>query len=288
MRRNALFPPASALAVTALTLVTLATARPARAVELLTNGNFETGDFTGWFTAAKPGGIGSFVIDQPGTPLPGGTVVDRFPTSPNALPGGGGNFYAVSSPPPGSDGGGGAHALYQTFAVPTGPIASLTLRFQMFVNDYGNFGSAIPPGAPPNDLFSYFDSNLNPFGDPIQFGSVDLLNSGAPVFSTAAADVRRTFYRSVDMEQGQARPYVQYEFNIAANVTAGQSYTLRFGDVQNVAVIALGVDNVSINYVSGASAIPEPGAGWLCLLVLAFGLGVGRMRSEVSEEGGAR
>ena len=81
--------------------VALGLARPAAALELLTNGGFETGDSTGWtVTDLPPGTINSFFVD--GNPLftplsSSGTVGPKS-----------GAFYAVSDQT-----GEGTHAVAQ-------------------------------------------------------------------------------------------------------------------------------------------------------------------------------
>src|ERR1700722_8259491 len=91
--------------------------------QLFTNGNFETGNFTGWTVNNQSGGSGNFFINAPGahTPDSGHNTV----ANPS-----GGSFYAVSD-----QGGPGSHLLYQRFFVPAN-ATSLTLTFQMFVNNW--------------------------------------------------------------------------------------------------------------------------------------------------------
>lgn len=261
----------------------------AQAVNLLSNGDFELGSFAGWNVAVEPGSSGNFFISTPGVPTPGDTPSVQFDTQANTLPGGGGSFYAVSTPVTGSTIGAGAHALYHTFTVPTGTLTRVKLSFQMFVNDYNVFGSAVAPSAPPNDLFSYFD----PLGDPNQFTRVDLLRDGAPVWSTDPADLMRTFYQGIDFEFRQPVPYKQYPrsgqtpdeiplYDITPLVVPGGTYTLRFGDVSNVAPIATGVDNVVVDYIgTGVVAVPEPGTLALAALgFLSVGLAAFRCRQR--------
>src|SRR5262245_42238206 len=97
-------PTRACLSLALLNLILLASARPAAAG--LINGNFETGDFTGWTLAnAGAGPGGSFFIDTPGSTTP----LSGFPTAPNAA---GGSFYAVcESDFPGQ------HALLRNFTI---------------------------------------------------------------------------------------------------------------------------------------------------------------------------
>ena len=97
----------------------------ASATQLIGNGGFESGDFTGWTTASSAGsGGGWFVSNAASSPSNG------FPTAgPNS-----GNDYAVT------DGEGpGTNVLYQSFIDPLG-TTSAVLSFDAFVND--NFGAS--------------------------------------------------------------------------------------------------------------------------------------------------
>ena len=104
---------------------------PSGALELITNGGFETGDFTGWTISDQPGGNVTFFIDNNdnSTPFSGQTTVG--PAT--------GAFYAVSD-----QSGPGAHALTQLFAVPSVP-GNITLSFDMFVNDWSGQGPRCEP-----------------------------------------------------------------------------------------------------------------------------------------------
>ena len=162
-------------------------------------------------------------------------------------------------PPPGTELGPAAHVLYQDFTAPVG-ISTATLTFQMFVGDPNNTGFAVASDANPNRLLDYTANNAN------QFGRVDLLNGGTNAFSTASADVVRNFYFNVDQNMGNPSPWVQYTFDVKANLVAGKTYRLRFGDVSNINPILMGVDNVSLNYT--AAALPEVGSAWLLLAAI--------------------
>ncbi|MDX1934446.1 MAG: PEP-CTERM sorting domain-containing protein [Capsulimonadales bacterium] len=233
------------------------TARPAHALnalELLKNGDFELGNLFAWRRSIEPGSFGGWVLDTPGTDLPGGIFANQFYTAANTLPGGGGDHYAAVTPPTGSEGFPGAYALYQYFTVPHGFVDRVTLRFQMFVADYAGFGPIVSPSAPPDELFSFFD----PF-DPNQFGRVDLLNVDAAPFSTAATDVRRNLYIGTEFSSSVSdpAPYIQYTIDITNFVSPGGRYMLRFAQVQSVSVLAMGVDNVSV-ISNGQANSPEP------------------------------
>src|SRR5580704_6018609 len=79
------------------TICVLSFALTARANEVLTNGGFETGDFTGWTVSSSIGSGGSFfVCPNPGPPGTGCSS-NTTPLSGNPTVGpASGNFYAVS------------------------------------------------------------------------------------------------------------------------------------------------------------------------------------------------
>ncbi len=109
------------IAICALTF-----ALSANAAQILTNGGFESGDFTGW-TVTNSNTTGSFfVTNSPVSPLTGNPTV-----GPNS-----GTYYAVSdSFIPGT------YALTQTFTDPVGSNYAI-LSFAVFVNDqFGGSGA---------------------------------------------------------------------------------------------------------------------------------------------------
>ena len=222
-----------------------AIAGPASAAELLTNGNFETGTYAGWSTNALPGSNGNLSISTPGANVPIGFGQG---TAGNAS---GGNFYSVT----GQTGPGG-YALIQSFTVPNAATA-ISLSFQMFVNSYG--GLAIDPAG----------LTLN--AGPNEHARVDILTAGASAFSTNPADILANFYLGIDTGSNP-NPYTSYAFNLSSLLTAGQTYQIRFAQVDNLGFFNQGVDNVSIL----TNAVPEP-ASW-ALMIAGFGLVGGAMR----------
>jgi Subtilase family/PEP-CTERM motif len=94
----------------------------AHAVQLISNGGFETG-LTGWAVASSAGSGGSWFADTGrSTPLTGNPTVG--PLS--------GTGYAVTDQV-----GPGVNALSQNYTVPSG-TTSLTLSFDMFMNDWAS------------------------------------------------------------------------------------------------------------------------------------------------------
>ena len=209
----------------ALALAGTATAAP---VQLLTNGDFETGDFTGWTVTDLAGGSGTWLIDD---------VDGVTPISGNATVGpAGGAWYAVTD-----QGGPGTHSLAQTFLVPFG-ATSVILSFNMFINDQSGVG--------PLDLG--LDHNLA----PNQHMRVDIMDVLAGAFSTSPVDIIANLVPpSVDAGPNP-HGYTPYSFDVTGFVTGGVAYTLRFGEVDNQFFFNSGVDDVSV--LADVAEVPEP------------------------------
>ena len=223
------------------------------ASELLTNGDFETGTYAGWTTTVQARSSGNLFIDTPGTPTP----MSGLTTAPNIS---GGNFYSVTD-----QGGQGAYALLQSFLVPIG-TTDLALSFQMFANSYG--GVSVNPAG------------LDYTASPNQHVRVDLLVAGASAFSTAAGDVVANFFIGADAGTNP-NPYTNYMFDIFSFVTPGQTYQIRFSEVDNQLFLNQGVDNVSI--LATISGVPEPST-WAMMLIGfgAIGFAMRRQKRETT------
>ena len=70
-------------------VVTSATLAAAAPIELVANGDFETGSLTGWTVTDQAGGSGTWFIGTPGSTTP----MSGLPTAVNPA---GGSFYAVT------------------------------------------------------------------------------------------------------------------------------------------------------------------------------------------------
>lgn len=220
VRKTGLFVVVSALAVGGAS-------RAMAVTELITNGGFETGTLAGWTVTDLPGSSGSFFgASGLSAPLSGTATV-----GPAA-----GTFYAVSDQV-----GPGTHALSQSFTVP-GPVASVILSFDMFVND-SDSGPIVDPVG------------LDHTGPRNQHARVDILTAGASAFDTGAGVVTNLF-TGVDPQASNPNPYTPYVFDLTPFVGAGGTFQLRFAEVDNQLFIQQGVDNVSIQISDGA--IPEP------------------------------
>jgi len=216
--------------------------------ELMTNGGFETGDFTGWTVTNQ--GVGDWFTT--GSHEPHGF---EFPTVGPAA----GSYYAVSD-----QGGPGSSTLIQFFTVP-GPASSVTLSFDMFVNNWAD-APYIRGGT--YDL-SYDPSVAN------QHARVDILAASAGVFDTGSGVLANHYVGGpvvpVDLVGGfivtpHPYPYTHYSFDITPLVGAGGTFKLRFATVANQWFLNQGVDNVSILVEPIAQPVPAPGALLLGLL----------------------
>jgi hypothetical protein len=205
--------------------------------QLITNGGFETGDFTGWSTFDQAGGSGSFfVLSGTTEPLSGMPTVG--PAS--------GTFYASSDQT-----GPGAHALIQSFTVPT-LATSVILSFDMFANNWA--GVTACPGP--------LDYTIV----PNECGRVDLLTGSAGAFDTGADDLKN-FYMGSDTGTNP-NPYTHYSFDITSLVSGGGTFQIRFAEADNQLFYNLGVDDVSI--VATMASTPEPSTVFLLGAGMAF------------------
>lgn len=192
------------------------------AASLLTNGDFETGNFTGWSVTAQGNG-NWFVANGTHPPL---NATDVIAGAANGM------FLAVTDQTrPG------AFSLVQAFTVPI-DAGFVELSFSMFVDNYG-------PRAVTSTLD--YTTGIN------QHARVDILADGASAFDTSASSVIANFYLGSDAGN-TSNPYTHYRFNLTSLVTPGATYQIRFADVANQSVLHQGVDAVRI-----IAEIPEPG-----------------------------
>ena len=197
--------------------------------QIIVNGGFEDNggagfsNFTGWNTADQIGSAGSFYTQTgTGTPLFGVLI----PAPP------GGNFAAMSE-----GGGAGSHVLYQDFQAPVG-VSSGFLSFQIFVNNQAA------------DFFA--PASLDFSAGSNQQARVDLLLAGSDPFSVAAGDVLLTLFQT-----NPGDPLTSGYTTITTDITSvlaaqsGSLLRLRFSEVDSIAPLNLGVDDVSL-------VVPEP------------------------------
>lgn len=226
----------------------LALSGPSAALELLSNGSFESNDFTGWdhlywdgFTvqAGSASQNAFFEVDSD---------VTRTFGDPSGQAASDGTFFAVSNYQ-----GDGATLLAQTFSLAALAAGdSVTVGFDMFVDN--NTGQPTAIHADGLDPSVFFGNNIH--------ARVDLLATAdylADPFTTSGIDILQNFYIGADPDGTAPNPYTSYSgLDITSLVSGGGSYTLRFANVSNSSHIAQGIDNVSVSLTSAAVATPDP------------------------------
>lgn len=235
--------------VLALSLASFAGVAGAAPVQLITNGGFETGTFAGWTVTDLAGGSGSWYIDDNSGSTPFSANATVGPAT--------GDYYAVSDQV-----GPGTHVLEQQFTVPVGST-SVVVAFDMFINDWSGQGPIVNVAG--------LDHNAT----PNQHARVDIMTALAGAFSTAGGDIVANLVAPGVDAGPDPNPYTAYLFDITAFVTAGMTYRIRFGEVDNQGFFNQGVDNVSI--LAFVGEVPEPAS--LALLVVGLaGLGFSRRK----------
>jgi hypothetical protein len=136
----------------------------------------------------------------------------------------------------------------------------------MFVNDQSGNGPTFDPAG------------LDYTAVSNQHARVDILTGTSTAFSTAAADIVANLYLGID-GGSTPNPYTSYNIDITSLVTAGNTYQIRFAEVDNLGQLNQGIDNVSIDASSSAAGVPEPTTLALMGLGLA-GLGFARKRKR--------
>ncbi len=227
---------------------------PAQAASLIANGGFESG-FSSWTRVDQLGSEGTFTI-QSGTSSP----VNGDPTP---APTEGSNAAMTDAF------GSGSHVLYQDFEV---GILGAKLRFDIFI------GNRAPQFNTPNPASLAFDLTSQTGENTLnQQARVDIVNIGADPFSVAAGDVLQNFYLT-KVGDSLVSGYNSFEFDLSSLFAGknGQTLRLRFAETDNILPFQVGVDNVSLNEITGIppnggggnNAIPEPGS------LPLFGLGL--------------
>jgi len=183
--------------------------------ELLDNGDFETGDLTGWTYAPLPGAAGLIsVVDTSVAPMTGFSVAGPSEGVYYALVDQDENFAAV---------------LLQSFTVPDGDD-EVVVTFDMFVlNSAGE--TALDAG-----FIGYSGLEDN------QHVRVDVLPATAGTFDVTDPEILK-LYLGVDGDT-PVLPYISYESDLS--LTPGTSYLLRFAESSNMGAMNTGIDNVSV------------------------------------------
>lgn len=199
----------------------------------LTNGDFETGDFTGWTTVVQPNSNGDISVTDSGS-----SPISEFP-----IPGGGdGSFIAVTDQM-----GPGSYVLFQDITLELD--MEHILRFDWFAQSDDPFSDAgtLDRNVSPNQHFRV---------DLVEAGFADWFgpNSSAGVLANLVAPVAESLPVS--------------GFNTTtADLTpwAGSTVRLAFREVDNQSFFQAGVDNVFV--ASESQSVPES-SSILGLLVL--------------------
>jgi hypothetical protein len=226
--------------VAGIVFLALTCAGIARSSELIVNGGFETGNLSGWTLTSQSGSFaasGFYITGASTAPVSG---------EPLAGPASGAD-YAVS------DGLGPAtEVLSQSFTAP-GPASSVVLSFSLFVNTYG--------GTEVNPIGLDYTDGAN------QYARVDLLAAGSSPLTTGTG-VLQNFYSGADPFSSNPTLYTNYSFNITSLTGGGGTFILRFAEVDNVNVLNMGIDNVSVSFTP--ASVPEPSS----LILAASSLGL--------------
>jgi hypothetical protein len=230
-------------------LCTSATA--ASAVELVTNGSFEsnggvdTNTFTGWTESDQAAGSGS-IFAQTGTTAP-----SLNPITVSAPPVG--SFSAMSSQT-----GPGSHILYQNISVPGGSPAKFFAM--VYVNNQG--GAFATPAS------------LDYTVSPNQQARIDIMTTGSAITDVGAGVLLNLYQTNV------GDPLVSGYTNISVDLTpfAGQTVRLRIAEVDNTGNFAFGVDAVSVISTAPIPTLSDWALIGLGLAVLVIGFVAVRRR----------
>jgi hypothetical protein len=187
---------------------------------VVTNGDFETGDLSGWHLdnsppASSPTFDTWFVYS--GTTIGSGMTLETVAAPPQ------GNFAAIDD-----QGGPGRRILYQDIALPPGGS-----QYMLNLIAYYQTLAAI---ASPN--------SLNPAVTPNEQYRIDVMKPTAPIDSVDASDILLTVFRTLSGDPQTLAP-TQKTADLSAY--AGQTVRLRFAEVDNQDVFNASVDAVSVN-----------------------------------------
>jgi hypothetical protein len=189
----------------------------------ITNGGFETGDFTGWTVVNQAGGSGNWAVYM-GTTAPNGATIAAPPEGTHAA-------TSYQSGP-------GSHVLYQDVTLE--PNAKHTLTFTLYYTTLAAFATP---------------STLDYTTIPNQQYRVDVIKPSAPVTSVAAVDVLANLFQTKTGDPSTLAPTVM-SFDLSQ--FAGQTVRLRFAEVDNSGNFYGSVDAVRVtsspSVVTGAAS----------------------------------
>ncbi len=204
--------------------------------ELVVNGSFETGDFTGWEINSLANSSGSF--------FPSSLSVSPLNSNPIGSPPDG-KWAAVSDQVQGV----GSDILFQDITIPSN-ISSAILKFTYYY--YFPSQGFLTPGV---DFPGTNNLDFNNPSSNAQF-RVDIMKPSAPQFSIAAGDVLMNLLQSIssDPVPSSVPQYNTLTFDLTS--FAGQTIRLRFAVVTNITSLNFAVDAVSITTPTSASILP--------------------------------
>lgn len=182
----------------------------AEVINLVVNGNFETGNFLGWTTAQQN---------------PDGSWIVYSGSFPSLGPPPEGTYAAVTNTEHVS-----SMVLYQDIPLPADPLEPLILKYTYYYhNDGASFAS--PPTLEASRFF------------PNQQARIDIMDPSAPEFSVAPGDVLLNLFQTQPGDPFDV-PYTTVSFDLSS--FAGQTIRLRFALADSLGIFAFGVDEVSI------------------------------------------
>jgi hypothetical protein len=163
-------------------------------------------------------------------------------------------------------GGAGSHALFQSFTVATGSMA--TLSFDLFVGNNAGFFT-------PSSL----DFNVI----PNQQARIDILTGATTIGNSFSLS---SVADNVLNPSANTAGYTHYSFDISNVVGQGGTFTLRFAEVDNQNIFNLGVDNVAI--VTAQTTVPEPSSQWPPAVVVALIIAMAATKRQKRRKSGSR
>lgn len=178
-------------------------------LQLVTNGGFETGDFTGW--TVDNAGVGDFFVLSDST---GHGLADTILGPPEST------YAAVTI-----QSGPGSHILYQDLALPT--HSKIRLQATVYICSLASFAD---------------NGNLDHSGLANQQFRVDIVDPAANVRDVGAG-VLLAVWRTMPGDPRESG-YVLLDVDLTA--FAGQTVRLRFAEVDNQVQLHAAVDAVSV------------------------------------------
>jgi hypothetical protein len=228
--------PSSRRLAIGITGLALLAAPGAASAAIVTNGDFETGNLSGWQIQdpSGPGGPNRWYAYS-------GTSA---PVSPNTLiPPPQGSFAAVTDM-----GGPGNHFLYQDITLPAGGA-----EYQLSLLAYYQTSASI--SSP---------DSLSPSVSPNQQYRIDVIRPTAPIESVASADILLPVFGT---KVGDPSSMAPSQKTADLSAFAGQTVRLRFAEVDNQAVLNASTDAVAVNGLTVGKAKPNKKKGTASLPV---------------------